>query len=232
MNHSEAVQQKAVEQYLLGEMSGALRDEFEEHFLSCAECAADIRAGAAFIGSARQVLRLEPSLPTETSPARARGGWLATLLRPAIAVPAFAILLAAVFYQGYVKIPQLRSQLSEANAPRTLASFSLIAANARGETPVVVTVSPNQPFALYVDIRPNPSFSRYTCEVENVNGNPAFSVQLSAEEAKNTVQIFVPPARLTPGDYVMVVRGIGAPENVQSGGAEVMRSHFSLQYLK
>jgi len=46
------------------------------------------------------------------------------------------------------------------------------------------------------------------------------------------VQIFVPGSRLIPGPYVMVVRGIAAPQEARSGGVEVMRSHFSFEYLK
>jgi hypothetical protein len=232
MNHSDAVRLKAAEQYLLGEMGGPLRGEFEEHFMECSECAADVRAGVAFIESTREVLRLEPSVEVETVQARRPAVWLAWLLRPAIAAPALVILLAIAGYQGMVTIPRIESQLSQANTPRTLAAFSLIGANSRGETPVVVTVRPNQPFALYLDIRPDPAFSLYTCEVENASGVPAFSLQVSAQQAKNTVQIFVPASRLAPGPYVMVVRGIAAPQEARSGGVEVMRSHFSVELLK
>ena len=232
MNHSDAVRLKVAEQYLLGEMGGPLREEFEEHFMGCAECAADIRAGAAFVESTRTVLRLDPSIGADTVKEQGSVGWLAWLLRPAIAAPALLILLAIAGYQGIVTIPHIQSQLSQANAPRTLPAFSLIAANARGETPIVVAVQPDQPFALYLDIRPDPAFSLYTCEVEDANGKPAFSLQVSAQEAKNTVQIFVPGSRLIPGPYVMVVRGIAAPQEARSGGVEVMRSHFSFEYLK
>lgn len=232
MNHSDAVRLKAAEQYLLGDMGGPLRDEFEEHFMGCSECAADVRASVALIESAREVLRLEPSVDLETTWVRRPAGWLAAFLRPAIAAPALLILLAIAGYQATVTIPRIKSQLSQANAPRTLAAFSLIGANARGETPVVVTVHPDQPFALYLDIRPDPAFSVYTCEVENASGVPAFSLQVSAQQAKNTVEIFVPGSRLTPGPYVMVVRGIAAPQEARSGGVEMMRAHFSVEFLK
>jgi len=232
MNHSEAVRAKAAEQYLLGEMRGPLREEFEEHFMECSECAADVRAGVAFIESAREALRLEPSAGVETAQTSPQPSWLAALFRPAIAAPAFAILLAIAGYQGIVTIPHIKSQLSLANSPRALHAFSLIGANSRGDTAVVVAVRPDEAFTLYLDIRPDPSFSLYTCEVENGSGVPEFSVQVSAEEAKNTVQILVPPSRLTPGQYVMVVRGIAAAQGAGGGGAEVMRSRFSVEFLK
>ncbi len=200
--------------------------------MGCSECVADVRAGVAFIESAREALRLEPSVEVESARVRRPVGWLAAFLRPAVAAPALLILLAIAGYQGMVTIPRIKSQLSQATAPRTLAAFSLIGANSRGETPVVVEVQRDQPFALYLDIRPDPAFSLYTCEVENAGGAPAFSVQVSAQQAKNTVQIFVPASRLTPGPYMMVVRGIAVPQEARSGGVEVMRSHFSVEFLK
>jgi len=232
MNHSDAVRLKAAEQYLLGEMGASLREEFEEHFMGCPECAADVRAGAAFVESTRQVLRLDPSVAVETARAHRQPGWLAGFLRPAFAAPALLVLLVIAGYQGMVTIPRIKAQLSEASAPRTLAAFSLIGANSRGESPVVVAVQPGQPFALYLDIPPAPSFSSYTCEVQSAGGVPSFSLQVSAQEAKNTVQIFVPASRLTPGPYVMVVRGIAGPQGAGGGGVEMMRSHFSFEYLK
>lgn len=233
MNHSDAVRLKAAEQYLLGEMGESLREEFEEHFMECPECAADVRAGVAFVESTREVLRLDPAAAVETTREYRPSGWLAAFLRPAIAAPALLVLLGIAGYQGMVTIPRMKSQLSEANAPRMLAGFSLIGANSRGEKPVVVAVQPDQPFALYLDIPPAPNFSLYTCEVENGSGAPEFSLQVSAQESKNTVQIFVPGSRLTPGPYVMVVRGIAAPQQEARGGVvEVMRSRFSFEYLK
>ena len=232
MNHSDAVRLKAAEQYLLGEMSAPVREEFEEHFMECAECAADVRAGAAFVESTREVLRLDPPVAVEAAGVQRGPGWLAAFLRPAFAAPALLVLLAIAGYQGMVTIPRIKAQLSEANAPRTLSAFSLIGANSRGGTPIVVAVEPGRPFALYLDIPPAPNFSSYTCEVQNASGAPSFSLQVPAQDAKNTVQIFVPASRLTPGSYVMVVRGIAAPEEEGSGGVEVMRSHFSFEYLK
>ena len=56
MNHDEAIRLKAAEKYLLGELSAELRDQYEDHYFGCAECAQDIRTGAVFIDNARDVL--------------------------------------------------------------------------------------------------------------------------------------------------------------------------------
>jgi len=56
MNHQEALRRSAVEKYLLNEMPQPERDEFEEHFFGCQECAADLRATAAFLDGAKKEL--------------------------------------------------------------------------------------------------------------------------------------------------------------------------------
>ncbi len=61
MNHDEAIRLKAAEKYLLGELSAELRDQYEDHYFGCAECAQDIRTGAVFIDNARDVL-IPPSV--------------------------------------------------------------------------------------------------------------------------------------------------------------------------
>ena len=46
--------------YVLDELTGQEREEFEEHYFNCAECAADVRAAFAFAANARAVLRESP----------------------------------------------------------------------------------------------------------------------------------------------------------------------------
>ena len=53
MDHSEAVRSKAAERYLLGEMTPVAREEYEDHFFGCTECAQEVQAGAVFIDSAK-----------------------------------------------------------------------------------------------------------------------------------------------------------------------------------
>ena len=48
MDHNEALRLHAVEKYALGELPPSQRDEFEEHFLECQECALDVNAAAEF----------------------------------------------------------------------------------------------------------------------------------------------------------------------------------------
>jgi anti-sigma factor RsiW len=229
MEHTEAIRIKATEQYLLGEMPVKLRDEFEEHFMGCAECARDVRAGAALMSNLKDALQAD-SMP-EPLPARIqprRESWLAALFRPAIAAPAVVLLLCVIGYQSWVVIPQLDSALRKANTPGSIASFSLLSGRSRGEASVPVVVRHDRPFTLYVDVPPQPAFPLYTLEVESASGASEFSVPVSADEARNTVQVLVPEGRLAPGDYVMVIRG--AASQADSALHEIGRMRFSVKY--
>src|SRR5450631_2029029 len=56
MDHDVVVRQKMTERYLLDELDPAARDEFEEHFFDCADCALDVHAGALFVEQSKVVL--------------------------------------------------------------------------------------------------------------------------------------------------------------------------------
>ncbi|MDL5051023.1 zf-HC2 domain-containing protein [Oscillatoria amoena NRMC-F 0135] len=72
MKHEEAIEMLMAERYVLGELPGTQREEFEEHMFSCAHCAQDVRdldlvcRGAAVLG---------PSLPSAAEAAQADSFW-------------------------------------------------------------------------------------------------------------------------------------------------------------
>ena len=57
MDHNEAVRMRAAGKYILGELSPVLREQYEEHFFACVACALEVKAAAAFVDSACDVLR-------------------------------------------------------------------------------------------------------------------------------------------------------------------------------
>ena len=227
MDHTEAIRTRAAEQYLLGELPVNRRDEFEEHFMSCGECAQDLRAGGALLGNIKDALRHEAASVRQPVPAR-RESWIAALFRPSIAAPAFAVLVAIIAYQGLVSIPHMRSEISRATAPTSIASFSLLGGSSRGEASVPVVAMAGEPFALSVDIPPQPVFPLYTLDVESAAGAREFSLPVSAEQAQKTVEVFVPAGRLDAGDYVVSIRG--AQSQTGSSGTQVAQLRFSLTY--
>jgi len=229
MDHSEAVRSKAAERYLLGEMTPVACEEYEDHFFGCAECAQEVQAGAIFIDSARDVLGSE-GVSAAPAAADAKGGTArcAWFLRPAFALPAMALLLMVVVYQNVRTIPQMRSEVERSNSAQAVRLFSLLGANSRGGTTPELAVPRGQEFGFYVDIPPSPQFSSYTIEVQSDSGVAELSVAVSSDEAKQTVPLVIPPARLTPGKYVLVVRGYDPSQG--NAAAVVARYPFTLKF--
>jgi hypothetical protein len=61
MNHQLAVDTRATERYMLGELDEESRSAFEEHYFSCHACAADVKAAAVFVDNAKAVLAALPA---------------------------------------------------------------------------------------------------------------------------------------------------------------------------
>jgi len=209
MDHNEAVRLQAAEKYVLGEFPLNLRDEYEEHFFDCADCAVDVKAIAAFADTTREVLRRNEAASAHKATVPARGGWLAWL-RPIVAVPAFAGLVLVIGYQNLVSIPRSRSlaeqAAAEAAAPHVLPTFSLLGANQRGGGRPIFQATSGKPFILKVDIpetEASPSAS-YLLRLENASGVSHSLGAVSNEAARNTVFVEV-PAGFPAGNAQLVV---------------------------
>lgn len=227
MDHAEALKQKATERYFLGEMKGPEKDAFEEHFFGCSDCATDIKSTAALMDNAREFFRNEFAAQAARAEKRAQNpGWFAWL-RPAYAMVAVAVLVAVIGYQNLVMFPGAKRQ-NEA-APQTLTSYSLVTSGSRGGNDLVFNVHPNAPFGLYVDIPANSKYNSYVADVQTESGASKFSVRISPEQAKETVQLLIPASVLASGRYNLVIRGsnTAAPN---ATGDEIARYPFTLQY--
>jgi hypothetical protein len=236
MEHTEAVQLKAAERYVLGELSGELRAQYEEHYFGCPECAEDLKLAAAFVENTRAVLESQPVAVASREPVSVEArpsasAWFAALLRPSFAVPVFALLLLFAGYQNLIVIPHLKTA-APSITPQTLPSYSLIGANSRGGEPLAITVPANKPFSLYIDIPPEKQFPHYICELVNASGATEYSLNISGQEAQNSVQLLIPPATLKPGSYAVVVRGLVTLEGAASTGTEIARYPFTLAFSK
>src|SRR5580698_5893754 len=131
MNHSEALQLMATERYLLDEFPPETREQFEEHFFSCPECAIDVRMANAFIENSKKALIAPAPALVPAAAASPKSGWFGWL-RPAFAVPAFAVLLAVIGYQAFIVHPEMSNTIAELRKPQVLASTYLGSGTARG----------------------------------------------------------------------------------------------------
>jgi hypothetical protein len=227
MDHSEAIRLMAAEKYLLDELTPESREQFEEHFFDCEDCALEVRAGAAFVEHSKVVL----AGPVAVSPLKvpvpvpANPDWFAWL-RPVFAVPAMAVLLVVIGYQNLVTYPKLKGEVGVFNRPQILASASLINANTRGANRTVVPARQGEPLLLFVDIPGEARFSAYVAELYGPAGNSEWSLTIPADATKDTVPIRVPPDHRAGGMYTLVVRGVDA---TGEKGTEVGRYPFELQ---
>lgn len=220
MDHIEAIRLMAAEKYVLDELEPDTREAFEDHFFGCAECALDVRAGIAFREHCKLELA-EPPSPVVVAERKA-AGWL-HWLRPAIAVPVMAVLLAVIGIQQLVVYPRLREQVATLETPEVLASASLVNVNTRGPERAVIRVHRDEPFLLFVDIPSVPQASSYRAELNDPDGNPQWSIVVPAEVTNDTVAIRAPLGPKTSGVYTLVVR------TADASGVEVGRYPFELR---
>jgi hypothetical protein len=205
MDHEEAVRLQAAAKYVLGELTHAERDSFEEHYFDCGECALDVRAAASFVDNTRNMLSPDArELDLKTTVAA--GGGRLSWFKPVVAVPAFAVLLLALGYQSLVSVPHWKNEARQAAAPRVLPMYSLIAANTRGPEGLVFHVRPGEPFGLYVDVPADAGYRTYVVKLVDPERHSTVLRALSYEEAQKTQVLEVNPGN-HPGAYQLVVLG-------------------------
>ncbi|HEY6446997.1 MAG TPA: zf-HC2 domain-containing protein [Acidobacteriaceae bacterium] len=206
MDHSEAVRMMATERYLLGELSPDLREAFEGHLFVCEECAVDVRAGAALI----EGMKAEFSAPALAGAAgRAttqRRAWFAWL-RPAFAVPAFAVLLLVMGYQNLTLIPSLRSA---ARQPR-ITPWATLHVGTRDGAPVPVVADRNSGAALIIDVPDTAAYSSFAFALEDPQGKLFWTETLQAsgsQTGEQPLSLVIPGVGLQPGPYTLTITGI------------------------
>ncbi len=223
MDHTAVVREKMTERYLLNELDSEVRDEFEEHYFDCPECALDVSAGSQFVENSKLVLaessELIPARPTPR-PDLVPRGWFAWL-RPAFAAPALALLLVVAGYQNLVTYPRLRSEL---NRPQILPAVSVNMGTWGGsDTPAIVPAGKG--LLLYVRITPDASYARYTAELFSPAGRSEGSFTIPATANPNVWPVTVPGVPREAGSYTLAVRGVTAAGEIK----DLQSTSFQLQ---
>jgi hypothetical protein len=202
MDHADAVRMNATERYLLKELDSTQLDQFEEHLFECQECALDVRAAAEFIEQSKNVLAPGPVPVPVPVPAPAPSHWLAWL-RPAIAVPVMAGLLAVIGYQNLVVYPGMKQA---ATAAYLLPATSINIATRSANTPQV-QAKVGEAFVLLLNLPAENRFSSYIADLYDPTGRIEWSVPISAEKANDTVPMRIPGQR-SPGLYTVAIRAV------------------------
>ena len=210
MDHDAVVRQHMTERYLLNELDPVARDEFEEHFFDCPDCAADVHATGLFVEQSKAVLGSEESqsLVSErpaSSPVRVpvparsgRFGWL----RPVFVVPVLAMLLVVIGYQD--RNNRLLQQA--ANSPQVLAS-AVVNVNTRGAEAISVPAHTGQAFGLTLNVPPDSHFSSYKLDLYSQQAKLEWSRTIPAS-GSDTLSLYVPGSDHAPG--TLAVHGMTA----------------------
>jgi anti-sigma factor RsiW len=202
MDHADAMRLKATERYLLNELDKIQLEEFEEHMFDCQECALDVQSASMFLEHTRNILaEPTPQAVLPPAPAATSSSWF-RWLRPSLAVPAMAVLLLAIGFQGYL----LRESNKAASTPDILAAATMNVAT-RAANPPQIHAKAGQPFVLLLNIPSESRFTSYIADLYDPEGHIKWSLPISAEMASDTLPMRVPGLR-DPGRYVVAIRAI------------------------
>lgn len=208
MDHDLVVREKMTERYLLNELDPRERDQFEDHFFVCPDCALDVRAGAEMVSQTKAILAETPEeafthvVSPRAKPVREWFGWL----RPALIVPVMAALLLVIGYQNLVTFPKLQSEL---HRPQVL-PWASVNVGTWGEGGPTITVPQGTSFLLFVRIPPDGNYVRYIADLYNRDGKLESSLTIPASSLQDQWPIEIPAASREAGTYTLDVRGVTA----------------------
>lgn len=231
MEHERAVQNLAVECYLLGEMSPVERESFEEHYFECAVCAEDVRAAARFIEDAKEILEDSP-LPASAGtrdvevPKPSGWDWLGWL-RPQAAAAMIAALAVVVGVETFSTIPGLKRQVNEFESPRVVQSIVLRPVT-RGDAAAVRT-GVGEPVVLVFDAPESADLSPHSAlrfVVKAADGHYALELAGEAPDPGKQISLSVPRVNLPAGDYTLIVQGAASGNT----GRELGQYPFKLEH--
>jgi hypothetical protein len=243
MDHNEAVRLHAAEKYLLGELPKEQHADYEEHYFECSACAEEIKATAAFMESARQVVRERQDVAavvgarTVVPAAPAAGGWLGWL-RPAFAVPVFAVLLLFIGYQNGVTIPHLKDSASSQTGRiiSSNASFQLLGSvrggSDNGEASNKVQVKSGESFLLKFDFTPTGTFGAYVWQLRDHAGRAVQQGLIGGDKKYQTVLLPVIGGVQSAGKYNLVFFGDADGSGQSANRSEAQRITFTVEFLQ
>jgi hypothetical protein len=227
MDHLEAMRLQAAEKYALGELPLDLREQFEEHYFDCPECAKDLEALTTFVTASRMIFQEREVFPTVPSRGERseRSGW-SNWFRPVITVPAIVALAALVVFDKTVTIPSAKKQAAVQSVAEVYESSHRLQGMTRGADITKITVQPNESFALDLDFTPAQVFPSYRGSLVDLSGQAVVIFGLKGEESNKEVHLVVPGGKVHAGNYELVVVGDNGLLNQNPKNNEVLRIPF------
>jgi hypothetical protein len=205
MEHNRAVEIQAVERYLLGEMPPDERNDFEEHYFTCAECAQDVRAAARFRANARELLRNPEQFSPPVEERRRGFSWWSF---PSLVPSTVAVLLfGVVVYQSGFEIPSLKRQAG----PQAIAEGAVAVTlrdTTRGAEGAKVTQIPRASglISLQFYLISDEKQPSYKCTIMDASGKVMAAPAVEAPKGDEPAIIQLHREYFPPGPYSIVVR--------------------------
>jgi hypothetical protein len=227
MTHEDALQEMAVERYLLGELSGASLESFEEHLFECSECAADVKAGMTFIDAARVELRtpariIKPQLERSSK-------WTSWFASPWVLGPALGAGLLILGFQTFVVQPRLKDEVARAQAPAVLNPLVLANAGARGDSVPEILAPEHGSFVISVDVPTTGGFSSYRGSLLAPDGSVLWQTMISPEQARDALLIRMPTDATKEGLNTFLIQGLPVNETTNGKLEDLAMYKFQLK---
>jgi hypothetical protein len=207
MEHNQAMTSGVAESYVLGQLSAAEADAYEEHFFDCEECAEEVRLGMAILDGGRRMMLEDRAKVVPIAEHRNRRAWL-----PA-AVAALLILgISAPLLLRQLRQPEPSLDIVSAHTLRTQM-------RAAGE-PILVVASGD---VLFVDVVGDPSYSRYELRVHDSKGKVVLTRAVTPEQTRESLSLVL--RGWSAGTYELAVVGV----DPSGKSAEVERHPFKVR---
>lgn len=214
INHDDAVKDLMAERYLLGELSTAERDVYEEHLFSCDVCFEQVKAGTEFVSHLRHI--------NTTDPDQLAPGFMSRIIASArrpLTITMFGFL---ALISGFAV--HQSSEISYLKEPRPEIR-SVLTGIAHGPSEVhLIRVPKDSALSLNVEYARKGEFISYQAQILSSSGKALHSVALPETQVGTTASIAVPADALKPAQYSVVVfgrRSDGTQEEVGRGAFEL-----------
>jgi hypothetical protein len=223
MDHLDADKTKAVERYVLGDLSVSEVEEFERHFFDCPQCSEELRTLTLFQANAQAVFGEQDLAPIPArvhAPESAAGWWrgFSPLFWNGQWWKSGAMALAALIigvFAGYMTFG-----MHEAGQ---VGSFPLYA-QARGEETVVSPAAASKFYTLYFDKTWEGDYSSYRAVLRDSSGAEKFTAPITPGAPGEVMVMLVPTHQIPAGKYVLVMTGANAGKET-----ELARFPFTLK---
>jgi hypothetical protein len=186
--HQQAIRTLAAERYMLGQMTDAERETFEEHYFNCRFCVEDIKGIDLMSRVARQQPKPQP-VPK----------WRPMNVAPwAIAASLAGALTLQPMLMHTAPVTQLAEVPYATDAP--------LKSEGRGVAAAAMKLPAGQRIIQYLEIAHDPQYTQYRWSLRADEAKSLASGTLTPEQTNEPIPLLLGP--LPAGSYELVIEGV------------------------